>query len=329
MSPVDVAVIIVNYGTAAFTLEAVGSVLGKPHGGRSVQVYVVDNASPGGDADLLANAITQREWASRVALYASPRNLGFGAGNNLVLAELAATAPAPKYVFLLNPDARLENDAIGILANFLDTHPDAVAAGAGIASPEGVPVTAAFRFPGVLSTFAGALAFGPVSRLLNHWEVPLPPETPTQPVDWVSGAAVMLRLPDVVRTGFFDPVYFLYFEEVDLMRRLSLQGGQVWHVAEAGVVHIEGASTGVRSSSGMPKRLPAYWYESWRHYFLKNNGRARTLLAAIAWYVGVAGNSVICTLRGRSPQAPANFHQDFWRVAVRPLLGLRSLTPHE
>lgn len=325
MSQVDVAVIIVNYNTAALTVEAVESVLNKAHGGRTVQIHVVDNASPAGDAELLATASASRGWGHGVVLHRSDRNVGFGAGNNLVLERLATAPMQPEYVLLLNPDARLENEAISVLAEFLDTHPGVAAAGAGIASPKGEKVTAAFRFPGVLSTFASALGFGPVSRVLRQWEVPLPPNTPTQKVDWVAGAAVMLRLSEVNRAGFFDPTYFLYFEEVDLMRQLTRQGGEVWHVAEAQVVHIEGASTGVRSGVARPKRLPAYWYDSWRHYFVKNHGRMAAIGAAAAWYAGTAGNAVLSTLRGRTAQAPEGFYRDFWRIAARPLLGLEAL----
>jgi len=325
VSPVDIAVIIVNYNTALLTIDAISSVLAEPHAERSVHTYVVDNASPQGDFFLLERAISERDWASRVTLVGSTKNVGFGAGNNLVLREIAEATPSPRYVFLLNPDARLNNDVVGILADFLDAHPAAAAVGAGIWNPQGKPVTAAFRFPGILSTFAEALAFGPVTRALRRWETPLPPTTSTQRVDWVAGAAVMLRLPEIWRAGLFDPSYFLYYEEVDLMRQLARQGCQVWHVAEAHVVHVEGAATGVKSGNTFPKRLPTYWYASWQHYFLKNHGRFAAILAASAWYTGAAGNAAIAYMRGRTSQTPDRFYRDFWCVAVRPLLGLRPL----
>lgn len=321
----EIAVIIVNYNTADLTLEAIGSVLARSHGGRQVELHVVDNASPNGDADVLVAALAERGWSSEVQLRCEAQNHGFGRGNNLVLTELMERAEPPVYAFLLNPDARLDNEAIGILADFLDAHPAAAAAGAGIVGPDGVRVTAAFRFPGIVSTFASALCFGPVDRLLSSWEVPLPPATGTQRVDWVSGAAVMLRLSAVRRAGYFDPSYFLYFEEVDLMQQLTRQGGEVWHVSEARVVHAEAAATGVQR--GASRRLPAYWYHSWRHYFEKNRGRGPALLAAVAWYAGAAANAVISRLRGRPAYAPKRFYGDFWRLAVRPLLGLRPLSP--
>lgn len=323
MSGADIAVIIVNYNTAQLTLEGIESVLGRSHPGHQLELHVVDNASPNGDASVLSAALKAGQETSRVRLWCEPENHGFGRANNLVLKELRGRVSPPKYVFLLNPDARLENEAISILADFLDAHPQVAVAGAGIAKPDGSPVTAAFRFPGVVSTLEAALSLGPVSRLLEQWRVPLPANLTTQRVDWVAGAAVMLRLEALERAGDFDPGYFLYFEEVDLMRRLTEIGEEVWCVSEARVIHAEGAATGVRSGASERLQRPTYWYQSWRHYFQKNHGRGYALAAAAAWIFGAAGNELIARLRGRTPGAPLRFYRDFWGAAVLPLLGLK------
>jgi N-acetylglucosaminyl-diphospho-decaprenol L-rhamnosyltransferase len=321
----DVAVIIVNYNTADLALEAIESVLAQHHGGRSIEVHLVDNASPQGDAAVLAAEISARGWERQVTFYPETENHGFGRGNNLVLSALAERPARQRYVFLLNPDARLGNEAIGILADFLDARQEAAVAGARIEKPGGVTVTAAFRFPGVISTFSSALSFGPIARLLSRWQVPLAPEIPTGPVDWVSGAAVMLRMSALERAGFFDPSFFLYFEETDLMYRIKQQGGQVWHVAEANVIHDGGASTDVRSERRGRRRLPACWYHSWQHYFTKNYGRPNAFGAAAAWVIGALLNRVLSSLRGREPSYPLLFFEDFWAVAGRPLFGLKAI----
>ncbi len=319
----EISVIIVNYNTAELALEAVESVLARDHGGRRVDVHLVDNASPKGDAATLRQAIVARGWQDRVMLYAETENHGFGRGNNLVLRALAARPVPPAMVFLLNPDARLENEAVAILADFLAAHPQAGAAGARIEKPGGIPVTAAFRFPVLAGEFAKGIAFGPVNRVLARWEVPLGADIPTGVVDWVAGAAVMLRFSALKQAGFFDPAYFLYFEEVDLMRQLAQHGWQTWYVAEARVVHAEGAATGVKSGEA-PRRRPAYWYQSWRHYFHKNHGRAYALATGAAWVTGSLLNRAITAVRGRTPTAPQHFLPDFWAMALRPLLGLKA-----
>lgn len=320
-SAADVSVIIVNYGTADLALEAAASVLAKAD--RVRDIHIVDNASPGTDADQIAQAIATRGWPPRVTLHAETVNHGFGRGNNLVIEALLREAPPPDKIFLLNPDARLGNAALTLLADFLDTHPQAGAAGARIEKPGGIPVTAAFRFPGLISTFSGAVAFGPLSRLCARWQVPLAADTPTSQVDWVSGAAVMFRMQALRDAGIFDPDYFLYYEEVDLMRQLARKGWHTWCVAEALVVHAEGTATHVKSGRAERRRLPAYWYHSWQHYMHKNNGRALALLACLAWAGGAALNRVLCALRGKEPAAPLGLFGDLWAFALRPLLGLK------
>ncbi len=318
-----VAVIIVNYGTAALTLEAVESVLAADHGGREVELHVVDNASPGGDADVLRAAHDERGWQGRVTLHLEAVNHGFGRGNNLVLEGLLARPAPPGMALLLNPDARLQGDALGILADFLDAHPRVGAAGARITQPEdGTLASSAFRFPGIASEFAQAFGFGPVSRLLGGGTVALPAGMPAGPVDWVAGAAVMLRLQALREVGAFDPDFFLYYEEVELMFRLRRAGWDIWHVAEAEVAHHEGAATGVRSAEPRRSRRPDYWYDSFGLYYLKTRGRAGALMVAVARCLGWALNRPIALARGRQPSAPPGGMEAMWRRVLRPLLGL-------
>ena len=323
-----IAVIIVNYNAADLAVAAVESVRARGHGGHQVDIHLVDNASPDGDGAVFAETARARGWGAQVTLYLEGENHGFGRGNNLVLERLAQGGDPPDFVFLLNPDAQLENEAIAILADFLQAHPKAAMAGAQARNPGGdAPVPAAFRFPGAASHFASALNFGPVARLMQGSQVAFGGDLATAQVDWVSGAAVLARF-DVWRDlGFFDPAYFLYYEEVDLMRRAERAGWECWHVAEARIVHVEGASTDVRSARAERVRKPAYWYESWRHYFRSNHGRAGALGVALAWLAGAGLNLPLSRIRGQQPAAPLNFFSDFWALALRPLLGLQPGQP--
>lgn len=320
----SIAVIIVNYGTPELALGAAGSVLDRAHPGHEVEVHLVDNASPDGGAEVIADAISARGWEDRLTFHAETTNHGFGRGNNVVLHQLAARDTPPDYVFLLNPDAELDNEAVAILANFLAAHPQAASAGAELREPgTDDPVRAAFRFPGLASTFAEAVAFGPVSQLLGRYMVPLPPSAEAERVDWVAGAAVMARFEVWQEVGFFDPTYFLYFEEVDLMLQTARAGWECWYVPEAKVFHIAGAATGVRSADTQRKRRPAYLYQSWRHYFTKNHGRAYALLTATAWLLGGTLGATLARVRGRVPAVPLNYAGDILRGVIGPLLSPR------
>lgn len=319
----DVAVIVVNYGTADLALQAVDSVLMRDHRGLKVEVHLVDNASPGDDAARLARAMETPARAGQVTFYPETTNHGFGRGNNLVLRSLAARPCAPRFVFLLNPDARLKTDIIAELSTFLDDHPQAAVVGAGIDLPDGTARTGAFRFPGVISEFTGRLNFGPISRLLDRWDVSLPPEGDSRSVDWVAGAAVMFHYDVLAAEGGFDPAFFLYFEEVELMHRIRRKGRQVWYHPASRVEHIEGAATGVTSKEHRRAPLPGYWFDSWRLYFIKTQGRARAIPVALAALTGAALHTLLSCLRGREPSYPPGFQRDFLRGCVIPLLRLQ------
>lgn len=322
--PADISVIVVNYTTAALACAAVESVLQRHHAGRVVDIHLVDNASPGTDREILAEKAQSPAWRDRVTFYPEDVNHGFGRGNNRVLEALAARASPPRYVFLLNPDARLENEAIDILASVLESTPEAGFAGAGISKPGTGPVSAAFRFPGFISECAKTLGFGPVFRMFSRWAVALPPDHPHGPVGWVCGAAVMARLEVLEEVGFFDPAFFLYYEEVDLMRRAAEKGWQSWYVPEARVLHAEGVATGVRSDDALNPARPAYWYQSWAHYFHCSKGALGAAVLGVCVLCATGLHLLQMKLRGKPSKLPAKFFSDFWRNAARPLLAGRS-----
>jgi N-acetylglucosaminyl-diphospho-decaprenol L-rhamnosyltransferase len=184
-------------------------------------------------------------------------------------------------------------------------------------------VSAAFRFPSLLSELERAALFGPVTKLLGPFRTPLSPDLQTQRVDWVSGASVMFRFDAMREAGFFDPAYFLYFEEVDLMRALRARGWETWYVAEARSVHHEAVATGVAKRSGR-RRRPDYVYDSWRHYYVKNHGRAFALCAAGMALVGGGLHAASAALRGRESWLPLHHFGDFGRLALGLLVGRRA-----
>jgi GT2 family glycosyltransferase len=319
-----IAVVIVNYGTATLAAAAVRSVLARDHGGRTVETHLVDNASPGDDAAQLAEIHAEEGWGDRVTLYPETVNHGFGRGNNVVIEALLAREVPPDALFLLNSDAAVEDGAIDGLARALEADPRAGFAGPQITDPDGTPVTAAFRFPSLRREFAGALSFGPVTRLGPAWDMILPPDHPEGPVGWVAGAGLMIRARTLREVGAFDPDYFLYHEEVDLMRRGARAGWATLYVPGARILHLEGASTGVASGQGGRPRRPAYVYQSWALYWRKNHGAAAALAACLLRLSGAAGNHLLSRLRSRPPAAPAHFFGDFWRHGLRTVLAGRA-----
>ena len=224
-------------------------------------------------------------------------------------------------VFLLNPDARIEGEAIAILADRMERDPRAAVAGCRITRPSGEPaISAGFRYPSLGAEFVNAVSFGPLSRLFPNLGITFPEGDDDARVDWVSGAAFMARLDALREVDNFDPAYFLYFEEIDLMLRLRRKGWDILFVPGAEVRHVSGAATGVTGDRPGRRPLPGYWYESWRLYFSRNHGRAYAVGCGLARMAGSGLNRAIGGLRRRDSTLPEAFFRDFARHAVRPLL---------
>lgn len=315
-----IAVVIVNYGTADLTIAAVNSVLDRSHNGRDVRVIVVDNASPNDDASALRTAFDTSGWEGRVTLLIESENHGFGRGNNVALRMLSDVERPPSKVMLLNPDAALYNEAIDILASAMDDRPEIKVAGAAVLREDLSAATSAFRFPSWRSEIARILSFGPIDRMWSKHVVAMPTDTPAGPVDWVSGAAVMFDFDAMSKVEFFDPVYFLYYEEVDLMRRITKAGGLVCYVPTAKVLHAEGAATGQFASAHNRQRDPWYLYQSWRHYFEGAYGRTKAAVIALSLWPFAVLHIVHRRLRGKQSTLPKRFFRDHWTHIIRPLL---------
>lgn len=314
MSDLDIAVVIVSYKSAQLTINSILSIAReRTIQGLSIRVFVVDNAS--GDLDALSQALAIHDWTSWVTLIDAPKNGGFAYGNNLGIKHAYKTG-SPSYIYLLNPDTEVRAGAIGSLVSFLEAHPSAGIAGSGIENADGSEWSIAFRFPTLLSELSGGLGTGLVSRLLRRWEVPQRMSRTAQPIDWVSGASMMLRPALLTAIGGLDENYFLYFEETDLCFRASKAGFSTWYVPEARVMHLEGQSTKVNERNVRPTRLPQYWFESRRRFFARNYGIRHAVLIDIVAVCARSLGWLKRVLLGRRRTAVPYFIRDLLRHSV-------------
>jgi N-acetylglucosaminyl-diphospho-decaprenol L-rhamnosyltransferase len=231
MPSVDVTILIVNYNTLAMLRDCLNSI--KEHvKGMSYEIIVVDNASKDGSADMLSTEFPE------VRLIASQINHGFAKGNNVGMEQASG-----EYLFYLNPDTILLNDAVTILMNYLQTHHEA-----GIVGPR-LFMDAMGKHHPSMRTFTS-----PNDILFRHTfgyrhyqafrEKYLVVKDRVRQVEWLMGAALMGRLDVLRELGGFDEVFFVYSEEEDLCRRLfNRKGLQVHYVPDARVVHLGGGSS--------------------------------------------------------------------------------------
>lgn len=276
--------IIVNYRTADLAEKCLEALARERAAGADLSAIMVDGNSGDGSAERLAGFLTRTGFDGWTELLPLDFNGGFGWANNQAI--LSRGADLPDYIYLLNPDAEVTQDAVASLAAALDTHPRVAAVGSQLIEADGAPAASAFRFPSAGREFVRGSQTFALHRLLGIPPIVLTPGE-AGPVDWVTGASVMLRREALAETGLFDDGFFLYFEEVELMHRLTRAGWQIWCEPQSRVRHIGGASTGVDGKQ-VQKPKPAYWFASRNRYFTRSGGAAYACLANLAWLSGFA-----------------------------------------
>jgi GT2 family glycosyltransferase len=226
----DVAVVVVTWNALPWLERCLGSVRGR-------ETVVVDHGSTDGTLELV------RERFPEVRVV-EQENRGMGAGNNAGMRVVGG-----RYVFLLNPDAWARPGALDRLVAFADRHPDAAVVGPRLLGPDGSLQRSVRAFPTawrLATEYLFIRKLAPGSTLLNPLYAGGFDHDDTRTVDWVSGAALLVRREAADEVGLFDEDYFMFSEEADWMFRFHEAGWKVWFFPGAEVVHVGGASHGGR-----------------------------------------------------------------------------------
>lgn len=305
-------VIIVNFCTGSLVVSCLESLEAERRRFSGLRAIVVDNASADGSAELIAGVLAARGW-DWVTLLEAGSNGGFGAGNNIGICWALDRPDAADFYWLLNPDTEVLASAGAELMRFMASHPQAGIAGTALLEGDGRPWPYAFRFPTILGEIERGAQLGVVSRLLRQRAVLwMMNDRPAQ-VEWVSGASLLIRHAVLAQGLRFDEAFFLYYEETDFCLQAQRAGWQCWYVPGAIVLHIAGQSTGVTGQQHRFKRLPGYWFNSRRYYFLKNHGRLYGMLADVGWMCGHLVAIAKRWLKGLPRSDPPGLIVDFAR----------------
>jgi len=264
----DVSIVIVSWNVRNLLWRCLASIE-EHRGALSVESIVVDNASADG-----STAMVQKEFPA-VKLFRMPKNLGFARANNRALAKAQG-----RYIFFLNPDTELTAGALEALVTYMDEHLEVAVAAPCIVNPDGTFQRGSIRREPTLSS--QLLIILKLSHLmphvpaLKHYYYDDFDPLREQAVDQAMGSAMFFRRSVLDTVGYFDEKFFLWFEEVDLCRRVRLNGASIRYLPQARVIHHGGAS--FRQEPLLTKQL--IWYRSVVHYFYKHHGWAH---AALLW----------------------------------------------
>ena len=229
----DVSVIIVNYNTKELTKNCIESVIAKTIG-VSYEIILVDNASTDG-------SVEEFQDIKNVRLIRSDVNLGFGKANNLGYRYAHG-----KYLFLLNSDTILLNNAIKEFYDQMEQRNDSVGCmGCLLVDSEKRRCHSYGRFP----TIGNELVRRPFPFLQRipcvntGFDVPLRKnEDSSFEVEYIIGADLFLRRKVVDDFGLFDPSFFLYYEETEMQFRYRKNGIVSIIINTPQIMHLEGGS---------------------------------------------------------------------------------------
>lgn len=236
----DVSVIIVNYHSEELIKACVKTVNEKTTG-LEFEIIIVDNAGGQEALDQL-----QTIESEHIRIISSDSNLGFGKANNL-----GASYAEGKYLFLLNPDTELINNAVKILYDYSEEHPDTGIAGGNLYSKDGNPVPSFCMEYDTLKNERKDSSWSEiilskvrektnskrkVKKQFNDTNVPME-------VAYIFGADMFMKKSVFDSANGFDPDFFMYAEEEELTRRIAAMGYNVICVPQAKIIHLEGATT--------------------------------------------------------------------------------------
>jgi GT2 family glycosyltransferase len=257
--PLPLAVAIVGFDTRDVLEPCLESVAAE----RPDEIVVVENGHGDGSAELVRSRFGQAR------LIVNAVNRGYGAAANQAIA--ACSAPA---VLLLNSDTVLAPGALAALGRYLAEHPAVAIAGPRLANADASLQRSTFGFPSPADLLMGETGLHLlVSRLpllrerfLRTWA-----HDEARAVPWLRGAALAIRRAPFHAVGGFDERYFMYWEEVDLCRRLADAGHEVHYTPATTVLHVRAVST-----SRQPVAMRREWLTGFRRYLLAHESRART-----------------------------------------------------
>lgn len=261
MTPL-VSIIIVSYNTRALTVKSIRHALtSKGFQQSDLEIIVVDNHSSDDTVSYLAKHYPQ------VKLIVNRVNRGFGGGNNQGI-----KVSRGKYILLLNTDAFLGKDSLGVMVDRLEKDQDLVSIGPQLRYADGRIQPSGGYLPTPLRVLAWMwwLDKLPVVKLLfaqpYHVFDPLW-HTKIQNPEWLMGACVLFRRVELLAVNGFDEEIFMYAEEVELYRRLKDKfGKKVIFTPQTQVVHLGGASTKKANAFRLVQELRGVEYIYQKHY---------------------------------------------------------------
>ncbi len=225
-----ISIIILSWNTKSLLRQCLESIVSQT---PTTEIIVVDNGSTDGSVEEIKKLkLKTQNDNSKFKIILNKENLGYGEANNQGMR--IATGD---YFLLLNSDTIIKDNAPLKMAQFLEDHPKVGVVGCQLLNPDGSSQPSAGPFPNLGVVF--------VMLFLEHWFGHLVRNSfkTTREVDWVMGAALMVRREVFEKVGPMDEGIFMYMDEVEWCYRIKKAGFKVMFYPGAQIVHYFGGSS--------------------------------------------------------------------------------------
>lgn len=220
----DISIVIVTYNNKKTIKSCIDSVLKYSPG---CEVVVVDNASKDNTAQLV------KRYNQKVMLVKSNANLGFSKGNNLGVRYATC-----EYLVFLNPDTEIEEkEAFIKIKDVLEKNKGFGLIGPRLIYPDGLSQYSVRNLPTISAAFKQYIL-----KVKGAYDFYDPKCIDLCEVESVVGACMIIKKEIFLEIGGFDEKYFLYYEDLDLCRRIRKNGLKIGYLPSVNIKHILGAS---------------------------------------------------------------------------------------
>jgi GT2 family glycosyltransferase len=282
---VTLSIIIVNYETPEHTLQCIHSIF-KNRPSCSFEVILIDNGSRDKSLEIV------RSEAPEVICIETGENLGFARANNLGI-----TNAKGNFILLLNSDTKILDNSLDRMLEFLLANPEMGAVGPRQLDGTGKLQLSWGNFPTLISEAFRKLLHYRLSindlKIRDYLQEKFSGSTD---VDWVSGSCLMARKDALVDAGLLDGHFFMYFEDIDLCRRIKDKGWRVHYNSDITLIHYGGVSARKNILNVLVEYRHSQIYFTRKYYGLKGVLAIKLLLLAkygvnfVRWFVAYASD---------------------------------------
>lgn len=245
------SIIIINYKTPQLTINCVKSILSHNNLGEK-EIIIIDNNSNNNSVHILRSA-----FADKVKIIENKENKGFSFANNQ-----GAKIASGNFLLFLNSDTIVNDDIFNSAINIFKNYKDVA-----IISPRLELENGSYQ------KYAYGKAITPwrlVSRKTKK-EIKIKESEKLFEIDWVSGCALFIKKEVFKKINGFDENFFLYFEDVDICKKVKDIGFKVVIDNSVRVIHLVGKSIDQHTTR------KKYYYKSQNYYFKKNHNELVSL----------------------------------------------------